>query len=171
MSHLVLRQLKSDDKDQVSRFMVEHWGASTVVAHGNIYRPADLPGFIAFHTGAEDRWLGLTTYHIQDDQCEIVTIDSLSPTTGVGTALLGAVKQVAMKAGCTRLWLITTNDNLDALRFYQKRGFVLVAVHRNAVNRSRKLKPEIPDVGAYGIPLRDEIELEMALSVTTEQTQ
>lgn len=168
MLNLVLRPLNSEDQDQVSRFIAEHWGASTVVAHGNIYRPSDLPGFIAFHPGAEDNWLGLTTYNLHDTQCEIVTIDSLFPTTGVGTALLGAVKQVALKAGCKRLWLITTNDNLDALRFYQKRGFVLVAVHRKAVNRSRQLKPEIPEVGAYGIPLRDEIELEMVLPVTTE---
>ncbi len=171
MLNFVLRQLNSEDKTQVSRFIAERWGASTVVAHGSIYRPSDLPGFIAFHTGAEDNWLGLTTYNIHDNQCEIVTIDSLSPTTGVGTALLSAVKQVAIKAGCNRLWLITTNDNLDALRFYQRRGFVLVMVHRNAVTRSRKLKPEIPEVGAYGIPLRDEIELEMVLPVTTEQAK
>jgi hypothetical protein len=37
----------------------------------------------------------------------------------------------------------------------------LAAVHRGAVDDSRsKLKPEIPVVGAYEIPLRDEIELE-----------
>jgi hypothetical protein len=66
--------------------------------------------------------------------------------------------------GCTRLWLITTNDNLHALRFYQKRGFMLVAVHRNAVEQSRKLKPEIPLYGKDGIPIRDEIELEMLLN-------
>jgi hypothetical protein len=64
-------------------------------------------------------------------------------------------------ANCTRF--ATTNDNLNALRFYQKRGFVLVSVHRNAVIKSRQLKPEIPLTGNDGIPLRDEIELEMLL--------
>ena len=142
---------------------MERWGANIAVAHDTIYRPSDFPGFVAYHVGAENNWLGLITYRIHADQCEIITIDSLFPATGIGTVLLDAVKQVAIEAGCKRLWLITTNDNLDALRFYQKRGFVLVAVYRNAVNRSRKLKPEIPEVGAYGIPLRDEIELEMAL--------
>jgi hypothetical protein len=69
--------------------------------------------------------------------------------------------QLARRQGCARLWVITTNDNVDALRFYQRRGFCLVRVHRGAVDRSRAgLKPEIPAVGAYGIPLRDEIELE-----------
>jgi hypothetical protein len=52
---------------------------------------------------------------------------------------------------------------MNALRFYQKRGFVLVAVHRNALEQSRKLKPEIPLIGDDEIPLRDEIELEMML--------
>ena len=80
------------------------------------------------------------------------------------SAEIEAVKEVACKAGCRRLWLITTNDNLNALRFYQKRGFALVAVHRNALEISRKFKPEIPLIGADGIPLRDEIELEMILS-------
>ena len=69
--------------------------------------------------------------------------------------------QLARRQGYSRLWVITTNDNIDALRFYQRRGFCLVRVYRGAVDRSRaSLKPEIPAVGAYGIPLRDEIELE-----------
>ncbi|HEX7715028.1 MAG TPA: GNAT family N-acetyltransferase, partial [Bacillota bacterium] len=64
---------------------------------------------------------------------------------------------------CQRLWLITTNDNLAAIRFYQLRGFVLVALHRDAIAQSRKLKPEIPLRGIDGIPIRDEIELEVVL--------
>jgi ribosomal protein S18 acetylase RimI-like enzyme len=83
--------------------------------------------------------------------------------TGVGTALLDAVKNAAGWAGCKRLWLVTTNDNTHALRFYQKRGFHIAAVHRNALLRSRELKPEIPLAGMDGIPIRDEIELEIVL--------
>jgi hypothetical protein len=48
--------------------------------------------------------------------------------------------------------------------FYQRRGFCLVCVHRGAVDQSRaNLKPEIPLVGNYGIPLRDELDLEKQL--------
>jgi hypothetical protein len=57
--------------------------------------------------------------------------------------------------------VITTNDNLDALRFYQRRGFRLAALHRGAVDDSRaRLKPQIPPIGDHGIKLRDELELE-----------
>ena len=107
---------------------------------------------------------GLVTFHIAGDACEIVTLDSLHPGQGIGTALIEAVKAAAGAAGCRRLWLITTNDNLHALGFYQKRGFRLVAVHPGAVDDSRKLKPEIPLIGNDGIPIRDEIELEIVLT-------
>jgi ribosomal protein S18 acetylase RimI-like enzyme len=56
---------------------------------------------------------------------------------------------------------VTTNDNVDALRFYQRRGFRLAALRAGAVEDARaRLKPEIPWTGADGIELRDELELE-----------
>jgi GNAT superfamily N-acetyltransferase len=138
----------------------ERWGADTVAAHGRLYRPADLPGFVALEG---DEPIGLLTYRVEGDACEIVTIDSLVEGRGAGTALLAAVADGARRAGCRRLWLITTNDNLPALRFYEKRGFSLAAVHRGAVAESRKLKPEIPLLGLGGVPIRDELELEFEL--------
>ncbi len=163
MASFRIRPLHSADGDKVTQLITERWGARIVVAHGVAYEPSTLPGFIACREGREDEWLGLITYRIERGECEIVTLDSFCPSVGIGTALVQAVKQAATEAGCKRLWLITTNDNLDALRFYQKRGFVLAAIHRGAVDKSRELKPEIPAIGAYGIPLRDEIELEMAV--------
>ena len=143
--------------------MFDQWGSNIVVSRGVIYYPQNLPGFIALH---EDKRVGLVTYNIIDESCEIVTLNSTNPSSGIGTALIEAVRDNAIKSACKRLWLITTNDNLNALRFYQKRGFVLVAVHRNALELSRRLKPEIPMIGYHSIPLRDEIELEMILNDT-----
>ena len=160
MADFSIQPLNASDKDWVRQFIIEHWGADMVVAHGEIYYPHDLPGFVAT---SDEKPVGLITYHIEQDNCEIVTINSTQPALGVGTALIEVVKYVARYFGCRRLWLITTNDNLHALRFYQKRGFALVAVHRNALDLSRKLKPEIPQLGMNGVPLRDEIELEMML--------
>ncbi len=162
MSSFHVRSLAPEDREWVEKFIIERWGAEIVVGHGIIYRPAEHPGFVAIHEGQK---MGLVTYDIAGESCEIVSIDSTNSSIGIGTALIEAVKKIAREAKCKRLWLITTNDNLNALRFYQKRGFVLVAVHRNALELSRRLKPEIPLVGAEGIPLRDEIELEMALNV------
>jgi N-acetylglutamate synthase-like GNAT family acetyltransferase len=122
--------------------------------------PHELPGFRVERGG---EMVGLLTYRIDGDACEIVTLDATIEQRGIGTALIDATCAAAVEAGCKRLWLITTNDNLDALRFYQRRGFRIVAVQPNAVDESRRLKPSIPEVGAYGIPLRDELELERIL--------
>lgn len=69
----------------------------------------------------------------------------------------------AERRNCSRIMLITTNDNLNALRFYQKRGFDMVRLYQDAVNEARKIKPEIPLLGDYDIPIKHEIELEKKL--------
>jgi N-acetylglutamate synthase-like GNAT family acetyltransferase len=161
---ITILPIHTEDHEWVAQFIFEHWGSNVVVSRGVIYHPQDIPGFVALH---QNEKVGLVTYNISGTSCEIVTINSTYPSSGVGTALIEAVRHIASKSGCKRLWLITTNDNMNALRFYQKRGFVFVTVHRNALELSRKLKPEIPLIGNDGIPLRDEIELEMMLDDTT----
>jgi ribosomal protein S18 acetylase RimI-like enzyme len=162
MTTFSIRPLAADDAAWVRQFTVERWGVPVVVAHGQVYEPERLPGFAAFDGGEV---IGLLTYQVAGDACEVVTLDSLREGVGVGSALIAAAADVARRAGCARLWLITTNDNLNALGFYQKRGFRLVAVHRGAVDRARAIKPAIPLIGEGGIPLHDEIELEMRLDV------
>jgi GNAT superfamily N-acetyltransferase len=137
------------------------WGSTQVVSRGQIHEAIKLPGLVAL---VQDQPVGLATYRISGTECELTTIDSVRQGIGVGSALLEAVKVEAQRAHCRRLWLITTNDNLKALRFYQRRGFTLAALHRNALATSRRLKPDIPMIGEDGIPLRDEIELELILA-------
>ena len=160
MSEFEIRPITPGDAAWVERFIFERWLATSVVAHGVVYYPHELPGFVATQ---DDLPVGLVTYQISDNECEVVTLNSVEPGIGIGTALIEAVRKKAKQQGCSRLWLVTTNDNFEALGFYQKRGFVLVKIHRNAVARSRKLKPSIPLYGIESIPIRDEIELEMLI--------
>jgi ribosomal protein S18 acetylase RimI-like enzyme len=160
MPDLDIRPLADSDRDWVARLITEHWASSRVVSRGRVHDVRGLPGFVATQDGER---VGVLTYRVEGDECEIVTLNSLSEGKGVGSALIDAASSVAHRAGCRRLWLITTNDNVSVLRFYQKRGFVLVAIHRNAMDEVRRLKPGTPLVGLDGIPLRDEIELEMLL--------
>jgi GNAT superfamily N-acetyltransferase len=131
-----------------------------MVSRGVLHAANELPGFIAIEGSIP---VGILTYRFDAGACEIVSLDSLSDGREIGSSLLKSVEQAAKETGCDRIWLITTNDNLHALRFYQRRGYVLVVVYRNAIERSRQLKPQIPIVGSNGIPLRDEIELEKRL--------
>ena len=155
-----IRALSADDRDWVEQFVVERWGAPVVVGRGRSWNPAELPGFAAYE---DEQRVGLATYEIEGDACELVTIDSLVEGEGVGTALLEAVKEAARSEGCTRVRLVTTNNNLRALLFYQKRGFRLVALIPGGVEELRKLKPSIPAVDSAGLPIRDELHLELRL--------
>jgi len=131
-----------------------------MVIHGEQLYPAEHSGFVA---ESDADAVGVITYILRGDECEILSLDSLAEGQGIGSALVESVRKVAFDNGVRRLWLITTNDSLNALRFYQKRGFELVKIHRRAVDESRKLKPSIPLIGGFGIPIRDEIELELSL--------
>jgi len=141
--------------------IIRGWGADFIVSRGRKIYAADLPGFLA--EDDDGRKVGLLTCEIIGGHCEVVTLDAFVKFAGIGTALMERAIETARASGCRRVWLITTNDNLDAIRFYQRRGFTIAAVHVNALERSRKLKPSIPEIGLHGIPLRDEIEFEMRL--------
>jgi ribosomal protein S18 acetylase RimI-like enzyme len=154
----VLRRLTQNDLARLRQFWIEHWGGEEMSTRGNVYRPEQLEGFVVEN---DNEWVGLVTFFIKNGECEVTSLDSLREGQGIGTMLIDKAIEEARTRHCKRLFLITTNDNLHALGFYQKRGFEIVTVYRGAVNESRKIKPSIPLVGMNGIPLRDEIELEI----------
>jgi GNAT superfamily N-acetyltransferase len=119
-----------------------------------------LSGFIALD-GIE--WVGAVTFTFTDVECEIISLDSLRENEGIGTALVNAVIEEARQLNCCRIFGVTTNENLRALGFHEKRGFSLSALRPGVMEESRKIKPSIPLIGENNIPLRDEIELEMIL--------
>jgi GNAT superfamily N-acetyltransferase len=155
-----VRKVREEDRPWVVSRMSRYWGSHLVVSRGRLHDTLDLPAFLAELQG---RRVGLLTYRLDGAECEVVTLHSEVEGRGIGTSLIEAVKEAARDGGANRLWLITTNDNLKALGFYQRRGFVLVRVHRGAIKESRRLKPEIPLIAPNGIPILDEIELEMIL--------
>jgi ribosomal protein S18 acetylase RimI-like enzyme len=156
-----VRLSEPTDRPAIEHFLAR-WNSLRVARLGRIERPLDHPGLMA---DDNDRLVGVLTYVLDGAHCEVLTLHVDDRRRGVGSALVAEAKRVAAAANCTRLWVITTNDNLDALRFYQRRGFRLAALHRGAVDHSRAyLKPEIPVLGDHGIPLRDELELEQKIS-------
>lgn len=155
-----VRPVRDEDRDWIRHLIQERWGDEFVVGHGVVFRPAELDGFVAME-GADV--VGLATYRVEGDACEVVTIDALVEGRGVGSTLVEAVHERAHREGCARLWLVTTNDNERAQAFYDKLGFRVVAVREGAVDEARKLKPSIPLIGAGGVPITDELELERRL--------
>jgi len=159
-SGIVVRQGAEADRDWIKGLLRKYWASTNIASRGQLHDASRLPALVAVLKG---RRIGLLTYRIAEDECEIVTLNSVSENTGAGTALVQAAEHRASLEGCTRMRLITTNDNTNALHFYQKRGFHIVAVRLKAIERARKLKPEIPVSGLDGIPISDEIELEKSI--------
>lgn len=155
-----IRPVNKTDEQWVDILLQDWWAGSNIITRGKIHPVNEYPGFVAMDEGLR---AGLITYHIDALECEITSSNSLSEGKGIGTALVKAVKETAKKAGCNKVFLITTNDNTGALHFWQKRGFRIVAVRLNAIEETRKSKPGIPLVSDEGIPVRDEIELDMVL--------
>lgn len=131
-----------------------------MILRGEIVDMTKVEGIIAHE---ENEIVGLLSYRILDDILEILSLYSLLEKRGIGTELINAAIQIAKFENCKRIILITTNDNINAIRFYQKRGFDMVRIYRNALDVSRKLKPEIPLIGENDIPLKHEIEFELLL--------
>jgi ribosomal protein S18 acetylase RimI-like enzyme len=135
--------------------LIGGFGGRMQARRGELVDVLDASGFIAVDDKANP--LGVLTYASRPDGVEVLYVESALRYRGVGTALLDALFHLV---GDQTVWLVTTNDNVDALRFYQRRGFVIRAVRVGAVNEAREtIKPQISLVGEYGIPLRDEIEL------------
>jgi GNAT superfamily N-acetyltransferase len=155
-----IRKIEDGDREWIRDLLIKEWKSPLIVTRGVIHQADSLPGFIA--EIGENRQ-GLLTYNIKLNQCEIVTLNSLLEKQGIGSGLIDAVKKEVSTVRCKRLWLITTNDNVDTIRFYEKKGFKVTAVHKNAVNESRRLKPEIPLTGINEVPICDEIEMELML--------
>lgn len=179
-----IRVITRDDREWVGKALKNLWGSEEMITRGKLINLKNLPGFIAEEDG---RKVGLITYVTarrettkqsdeeeiatnssssrKDDflECEITSLNALIPGKGIGTKLIDEVQNIAKKEGYSRLVVITTNDNTNALHFYQKRGFFISAIRVNIIKEYRKLKPQIPMTGNDGIPIRDEIELEKLL--------
>lgn len=155
-----IEELADADRPWANELLRERWGAARMVSRGREHDGGTLPALAARRGG---RLAGLVTLCFDGDACEVVTLDAVEQRRGVGRALLEAAIGRARERGCARIWLVTTNDNVVAQRFYEHLGWRLAAVHRGALDEARKLKPEIPRLGMGGVPLTDELEYELDL--------
>lgn len=153
-------RISSSNRNLVNAFIKQHWYSTTMIIRGKEIDMTKVDGFY-FRDGKTI--IGLITYIVYNNILEIISIDSLQENQGIGSKLIEAVIHEAKERNLQKIVLITTNDNINAIRFYQKRGFDMAHLFRNAMDISRKLKPEIPLIGDNSIPLRHEIEFELSI--------
>lgn len=155
-----IQPLDDTHRKSVNAYIKYLWNGPNIVTRGQMYDTSHLPGFVAEGDGA---LLGAVVYRPDGDEWEISALFSLVQGIGVGTKLLDTVKEAAQAQGAKRLWLVTTNDDTQAIRFYQKYGFSLKAVHIGGFEAVRRLKAGVPERGNDGIPIEHEFEFEILL--------
>lgn len=159
MNMFNIEKISNANRKEVNEFLIDSWSSTDMVIRGKIIDCTKLDGFVI---NEDKKIIGLITYMFYDDVCEIISLDSLNEKQGIGTALINKVKEIAKENNCKIIRLITTNDNINALGFYQKRGFHLTKLYPNAIDYTRKIK-YVPLIGESNIPIRDELELEMEI--------
>ena len=161
MNNFTILPLGDEHRTIVEAQVAESWGSSLIVSRGVLHDPRNLEGFIATDSG---KLTGYTYYSITENACEIVVLEALIIRRGIGSAIIREVLRTAKASACTRVWLVTSNDNTQAIRFYQRFGFELAAVYLNAMDEARLLKPQIPLLGDDDIPIKHEFEFEIILA-------
>ena len=151
-----IKEINELNREKVIYFFREHWGSSEMVISSGIYQCEKLDGFI-FEDN--NNIIGLVTYVVKtnENEIEIISLDSIQEGQGIGSALIQKVENTAMQKQIQIVSLVTTNDNLNVLKFYQKRGYRIISVISDAVNEARKIKPSIPLISSEGIPIKDEL--------------
>ena len=150
---MLIRDRSDGDISWMRALLLERWNGTVMYVYGEAIDVMALPALVA---GERE---GLATYRVMDGEAELISLDAVSPGQGAGTSLLAALIDRLRQQGARLLWVTTSNDNLAALAFYQKRGFRLHRVRAGAIDETRRLKPGIPLIAENGIPIRDELDL------------
>ena len=159
---MLIKEISPKNRKEVSEFLISKWHSIYIAVRGKIYDTSKMDGFVMYEN---DTIIGLVTYIAEGYECEIITLDSIKENQGYGTILINKVVEKAKSLKCSKIKLVTTNDNVNAFAFafYQKRGFDLVCVYPYTVEFARMLKPSIPMFGDNNIPIKHELEFEMII--------
>ena len=158
MGEVDIRALSSGETSAAELLLDAELGGRHQARLGEVLDVLVLDGYAAWDG---ERLVGIATYAHDGDRSELAALAVTADhrRRGIGGRLVDVVASAARRRGAGELWLVTTNDNLDALRLYQRHGFRLTALHAGAVDRARITKPTIPLLGRHGIPIHDELVL------------
>ena len=154
------KRISTSDRTLVDEFIRQQWYTTTMIIRG---KEIDMTQTEGFYVKEQEDIIGLITYLVSDDVLEVTSLNSLCENQGIGTKLVDAVIREAKDRKLKKILVVTTNDNINAIKFYQKRGFDMACLYHNALDISRKIKPAIPLMGDHSIPLRHEIEFELLI--------
>lgn len=156
---VLVREATETDRAVARELFHCDFGRTRVVAFGEVMDIEQMPAFVAIMRSEPS---GALAYRLYGDALHIVALatDPMWQRSGLGGYLLAEAELLARRLNLNRLVVATTNDNLPALYFYQRRGYRLTELVPSSV--SQHTRQEQP--GFAGIPVRDEIRLEKRLA-------
>jgi len=157
---MVRTELQPADREELAAFIETHWQSPVVMSRGRAFYPHKEDGFVDRRDG---QIVGLLTFHVENKELEILTLNATLEGKGIGSALMLATIEKARSLGCKKIWLTTTNDRLKPIGFYQRIGFRMTSINLNVVDEARKIKPQIPEFGERGVRIQDEIVMELKI--------
>jgi GNAT superfamily N-acetyltransferase len=157
---VLVRESTDAERPLVKALFERDFGRTHIVGFGEVLNVDEMPALVAT---MHDEVSGALAYRLLGDGLHIVALatDPMWQRSGVGGHLVAETELLARRLGLMRLVVTSTNDNLPALYFYQRRGYRLVAVTPGSM-LAHTGGVAIP--GFAGIPVRDEIRLEKQLT-------
>jgi GNAT superfamily N-acetyltransferase len=153
-----VREATDADRAAARELFERDFGRTHIVAFGEVMDIDQMPALVAqVHQDIS----GALAYRSLGEALHVVALatDPMWQRTGVGGHLIAEAELLARRLAMKRLIVSTTNDNLPALYFYQRRGYKLTELVPGSV--IEHTKQSVP--GFAGIPVRDEVRLEKKL--------
>lgn len=153
---VLVREAGDTDRAAARELIQRDFGRTKIVAFGEVMDIDQMPALVAIMQGEEPS--GALAYRLLGGALHIVALatDPMWQRSGVGGHLVAEAELLARRLTLARIVVATTNDNLPALYFYQRRGYRLTElVPESVITHTHQQL-----AGFAGIPVRDEIRLE-----------
>jgi GNAT superfamily N-acetyltransferase len=155
---VLVHEATDADRALVRDLFERDFGRRDIIAFGEVMNIEEMPALVAV---MHEEVSGALAYRLHGNGLHIVALatDALWQRSGVGGHLVAEAELLARRLSLGRVVVTTTNDNLPALYFYQRRGYRISAVVPGSVLAHTGQER----IGFAGIPVRDEVQLEKPL--------
>jgi GNAT superfamily N-acetyltransferase len=152
---VLVREATDADRSAARALFHRDFGRTKIVAFGEVMDIDQMPALVAI---MRDEPSGALAYRLLGDALHVVALatDPMWQRSGVGGYLVAEAELLARRLNLRRLVVCTTNDNLPALYFYQRRGYRLIELVPDSIIKHTRQA----HAGFAGVPVRDEIRLE-----------
>lgn len=159
LQYTITKASTEEERSCIREFVERFWQEQTQLTFDEKFVVTKLPAYIA---KVKSQTVGFVAFAEKEDSTIIVALGVLPQyqNAGIGKGLIEAVEDEAKRLHKKKLLVSTSNDDLPALAFYQRLGFQIYDVKPNVI--AEKHGAILKGIG--GIPIRDELRLQKALS-------